>query len=165
MATEPETESSVESSAALTKPSGEAAAPSTSDAVAPRVRIRWGWFLACIVLGLSSITVGWFLADPADRLGYVGGVLAGVGTTLLLVGVVVLLERRILDTAVRVVRDAATEARLRDEAAMRAQARDLEERVAEVWLAEKPEEAAVQMRRMIDEFTQGVVDGTTRAKR
>ena len=40
-------------------------------------------------------------------------VLANVGTTLLLVGIVVLLERRIVDNAVRKFRNAAEEARAR----------------------------------------------------
>ncbi|GAA1806383.1 hypothetical protein [Agromyces neolithicus] len=135
-------------------PTGEAAA-----SVSPKVRIRWGWFVTCIVLGLTAITVGWFLAAPSDRLGYVGGVLAGIGTTLLLVGVVVLLERRIIDTAVKVVRNAAREARVRNLEEVRAQSRDLEERVATVWQSGTPEEAAAQMRQMIDEFTERVADG------
>jgi hypothetical protein len=44
---------------------------------------------------------------------YLPGVLANVGTTLLLVGIVVLLERRIVDNAVRKFRNAAEEARAR----------------------------------------------------
>ena len=41
---------------------------------------------------------------------YLAGVLANAGTTLLLVGIVVLLERRIVDNAVRKFRKAAEEA-------------------------------------------------------
>jgi 4-amino-4-deoxy-L-arabinose transferase-like glycosyltransferase len=123
-----------------------------------RVRIRWGWFLGCIVLGLVAITVGWLLAAPADRLGYVGGVLGGIGTTLLLVGIVVLLERRIIDTAVRVVRDVAKEARAKADEEVRARVHDLETRVADIWETATPETATEETRRMIDEFTRGVVE-------
>ena len=79
----------------------------------PGFRIRWGWFLGCIALGLVAILVGWFLAAPAGRTNYLPGVLANVGTTLMLVGIVVLLERRIVDNAVRRFRNAAEDARAR----------------------------------------------------
>lgn len=123
-----------------------------------RVRIRWGWFLGCIVLGLAAITAGWFLVSPESRLGYVGGVFAGIGTTLLLVGIVVLLERRIVDSAVKVVQDATKEARDRADEAVRAQIRDFEDRVAGVWESGRPEDAAAQTRTMVDEFTKRVAD-------
>ncbi|WP_448004895.1 hypothetical protein [Agromyces bauzanensis] len=126
--------------------------------ISPRSRIRWGWFLGCIVLGLAAIIVGWFLVSPTNRLGYVGGVLGGIGTTLLLVGIVVLLERRIVDTAVKVVREATKEARIRTDEAVRAQVRDFEDRVARVWETATPENAAEETRRMIDQFTKRVVD-------
>ena len=76
------------------------------DATTPqrRSRIRWGWIIGCIVLGLAGIAAGFLLV--ADRTAYVASVLAGVGTTLLLVGIVVLLERRIVDTAAKAVRRA-----------------------------------------------------------
>lgn len=127
-----------------------------------RIRIRWGWFVGCIVLGLVSILIGLLLAPAADRTAYLAGVLGAVGTTLLLVGVVVLLERRIVDTAVRAVRDAAEEARIRTDDAVRAQVRDLEDRLADLWATtETPEEAhrkEAQTRRMTEEFTRRVVD-------
>lgn len=126
-----------------------------------RLRIRWGWFLGCIVLGLAAIIVGWFLVSPANRLGYVAGVLAGVGTTLLLVGFVVLLERRIVDTAVRAVHEAAREARIKADEAVRAQVRDFEDRVSKVWETTSPERAAEETRRMVDQFTKRVVDEYT----
>ncbi|MFC9561745.1 hypothetical protein [Agromyces sp. NPDC056965] len=147
-----------------TEPTIEAAAVAdtttgaTDGALPPRIRIRWGWFLACVVLGLAAIVAGWFLVSPESRLGYVGGVFAGVGTTLLLVGIVVLLERRIVDTAVRVVRDAAKEARIRTNEEVRAQIRDFEDRVAGIWETATPESAAETTRRMSDEFTERVVD-------
>ncbi|MFB6612149.1 hypothetical protein ACFCVO_17635 [Agromyces sp. NPDC056379] len=129
----------------------------TDAALPPGIRIRWGWFLACIVLGLAAIVAGWFLVSPESRLGYVGGVFAGVGTTLLLVGIVVLLERRIVDTAARVVRDAAKEARIKTNEEVRAQIRDFEDRVAGIWETATPESAAEATRRMSDEFTERVV--------
>lgn len=127
-----------------------------------RIRIRWGWFVGCIVLGLVSILIGLLLAPAADRTAYLAGVLGAVGTTLLLVGVVVLLERRIVDTAVRAVRDAAEEARLRTDDAVRAQVRDLEDRLADLWATTATPEGAhrkeAQTRRMTEEFTKRVVD-------
>lgn len=127
-----------------------------------RIRIRWGWFVGCIVLGLVSILIGLVLAPAADRTAYLAGVLGAVGTTLLLVGVVVLLERRIVDTAVRAVRDAAEEARIRTDDAVRAQVRDLEDRLADLWATTATAEEAArkeeQTRRMTEEFTRRVVD-------
>ena len=134
-------------------PSGGTAGP-----VPPRIRIRWGWFLGCVVLGLAAIAAGWFLVSPDNRLGYVGGVLAGVGTTLLLVGVVVLLERRLVDTAVKVVQDATKEARVRANEEVRAEIRDFEDRVAGIWESRSPQDAAEQTRRMSDEFTKRMVE-------
>ena len=132
---------------------------STSEASLPtRIRIRWGWFLGCIVLGLAAIAIGWLLTPSADRLGYVGGVLAGIGTTLLLVGIVVLLERRIVDTAVKVVRDVAKEARIRADEEMRARVEEFEGRVADVWDTATPEDAAEETRRMVDQFTRSVAE-------
>ena len=72
-------------------------------------------------------------AVDANRTGYVAGVLANVGTTLLLVGIVVLLERRIVDTAVRAVRNAHDEARRAARDDFDAQMRDLEERIRTSW--------------------------------
>lgn len=139
---------------------GEPAKP--DDAVPPRIRIRWAWFFGCIALGLAAIITGWFLVSPASRLGYVGGVLAGIGTTLLLVGVVVLLERRIVGTAVQVVQDANAEARIRTNAEVRAQIRDFEDRVAGIWKTGRtPEAAAKEALRMSEDFTKRVVDAYT----
>src|SRR5512145_1915199 len=134
----------------------------TTETPTTRFRIRWGWFVGCIVLGLASILVGLLVAPAADRTAYLAGVLGAVGTTLLLVGVVVLLERRIVDTAVRAVRDAAEEARIRTDDAVRAQVRDLEDRLADLWATTAtPEEAARkerETRRMTDEFARRVAD-------
>lgn len=149
------------------EPTNEAAtlaedpAGGTDRSVPPRIRIRWGWFFGCIVLGLVAIITGWFLVSPASRLGYVGGVLAGIGTTLLLVGIVVLLERRIVDTAVKVVQDATMEARIRTNEEVRAQIRDFEDRVAGIWETGTPTAAADETLRLSEEFTKRVVDAYT----
>jgi len=123
-----------------------------------RFRIRWGWFVACIVLGLAAVAIGGSVAPAA---GYLAGVLANVGTTLLLVGIVVLLERRIIDNAVRVVRSANEQAN----EAIRAQIQELDDRLAAEWesatvenIAEKKAETA----RLTDEFTKRIVDEAKR---
>lgn len=122
-----------------------------------RFRIRWGWFVACLVLGLTAILAGGLVAPAAARDGYLAGVLANVGTTLLLVGIVVLLERRIIDNAVRVVRRANAQAN----EALRAQIQDFEDRVAAEWAsatAENIAEKKAETERLADEFTKRVVD-------
>ena len=139
----------------------------TEPDAAPRLRIRWGWFLACIALGLAGILAGLFLTPSPDKAPYVAGVLGGVGTTLLLIGIVVLLERRIIDSAVKVVRSAAEEERARTNEEVRAQVRDLEDRLAALWSTETPtpEDAEAKQRRtrdMTDEFTRRVVETTTK---
>lgn len=122
-----------------------------------RFRIRWGWFVACLVLGLAAILVGGLVATSAAREEYLAGVLANVGTTLLLVGIVVLLERRIIDNAVRVVRRANAQANK----ALRAQIQDFEDRVTAEWAsatAENIAEKKAETERLADEFTKRVVD-------
>jgi hypothetical protein len=126
----------------------------TETSTPARFRIRWGWFAGCIVLGLAAIAIG---ASVAPAASYLAGVLANVGTTLLLVGIVVLLERRIIDNAVRVVRSANEQAN----DAIRAQIQDLDDRISAEWesvtmenLAEKQAETA----RLTDEFTKRIVD-------
>lgn len=133
---------------------GDELTETASAPTAVRFRIRWGWFIGCIILGLAAITVGWFVA-PAQ--GYLAGVLANAGTTLLLVGIVVLLERRIIDNAVRVVR-AANE---QTNEALRSQIRDLEDRVAGVWESATVDDMAerkAETIRLTDEFTKRVVE-------
>lgn len=123
---------------------------------APRVRIRWGWFIACVVLGLAAILTGGVVATGSGTSDYVAGVLGNVGTTLLLVGVVVLLERRIIDSAVRVVRRAGEKANEE----LRAQIRDLEARIAAEWdsaTADNIDEKTAETARLTDEFTKRVV--------
>jgi hypothetical protein len=102
--------------------------------------IRWGWFLGCIASGLVAIVVGWFVAAPAGRMNYLAGVLVNVGTTLLLVGIVVLLERRIVDNAVRKFRNVAEEARARMRDDFRTEVQDFTDRVNAEWAAASPED-------------------------
>lgn len=122
-----------------------------------RFRVRWGWFVGCIVLGFAAIMVGAFIAPATARLGYIAGVLANIGTTLLLVGIVVLLERRIIDNAVRVVRTANQQTN----EAIRVQIQDLEDRLAREWesaTAENIAEKQAATTRLTDEFTKRIVD-------
>ena len=126
-----------------------------------RFRIRWGWFVGCIALGLAAITIGGFVSPaPADS-GYLAGVLANVGTTLLLVGIVVLLERRIIDNAVRLVRTANE----RSNESIRVQIKELEERLAAEWesaTAENIAQKSAETTRLTDEFTKRIVDEAKR---
>ena len=125
-----------------------------------RFRVRWGWFVGCILLGFAAIVVGGFLAtDP--RSDYVAGVLANVGTTLLLVGIVVLLERRIIDNAVRLVRSANDQSN----EALRVRIQEFEDRMAAEWAsvtAESVAEKSAETARLTDEFTRQIVDEAKR---
>jgi len=120
-------------------------------------RIRWGWFFGCIVVGVAAILLGRFVTPPAAGPSYVAGVLANVGTTLLLVGIVVLLERRIIDNAVRLVNTANDRSNER----IRAQINDLENRIATEWASATVENLAekrAETERLTDEFTKRIVD-------
>ncbi len=99
----------------------------------PQRRIRWGWIIGCLVIGLSGITAGFLLVAPADRTGYVASVLAGVSTTVLLVGIVVLLERRILDTATNALRRAMAAEREASAARIDQLVAELDDRIAAEW--------------------------------
>ena len=132
----------------------------------PGFRIRWGWFLGCIASGLVAIVVGWFVAAPAGRMNYLPGVLANVGTTLLLVGIVVLLERRIVDNAVRKFRNAAEEARARMGADFRIEVQDFTDRVSAEWAAASPEDVDAmkeRTKRLSKELADSYVDETLEA--
>jgi len=122
-----------------------------------RPRIRWAWIAGCVVLGLAAIAAGWAIVLDANRTGYVAGVLANVGTTLLLVGFVVLLERRIVDSAVRAVRNANDEARRAAGDDFDAQMRDLEERLRTSW-GSGSLDAEAEVRRMAHEYSRRIVD-------
>ena len=127
-----------------------------------RSRIRWGWFIGCILLGLAAIVIGWSVVAPsAAGPAYLAGVLANVGTTLLLVGIVVLLERRIIDNAMRLVRSANEQTN----EAIRVQIQDLEHRLATEWESATPEnvgEKKAETTRLTDEFTKRIVDEAKR---
>ena len=103
-----------------------------------RPRIRWAWIVGCVALGLAAIAAGRAIVPDTDRTSYLAGVLGNVGTTLLLVGIVVLLERRIVDTAVRAVQNANDEARRAARADLDAQIRDLDERIRTCLLYTSP---------------------------
>src|SRR4029453_18856387 len=103
--------------------------------------------VGCVALGLAAIAAGRAIVPDTDRTSYLAGVLGNVGTTLLLVGIVVLLERRIVDTAVRAVRNATDEARRAARDDLDAQIRDLEERIRTSWRTVEEAEA----RRMTDQ--------------
>lgn len=113
--------------------------------------------MACVVLGLAAIAAGWAIVPDAGRTGYLAGVLSGVGTTLLLVGFVVLLERQIIDTAVRAVRTASEQVRRAARDDFDAQIKDLNERIrarAEGGSVDVDAEA----RRIADEYSRRVVE-------
>jgi len=141
----------------------EAAEATASETRPPGFRIRWGWFLGCIALGLVAIVVGWFLAAPAGRTDYLPGVLANVGTTLLVVGIIVLLERRILDNAVTKFRNAAEEARARIRDDLRIQVQDFTDRVNAEWAAASPEDVDAmkeRTKRLSEKLADSYVDET-----
>jgi 4-amino-4-deoxy-L-arabinose transferase-like glycosyltransferase len=129
----------------------------------PGFRIRWGWFLGCIASGVVAIAVGWLLAAPAGRTNYLPGVLANVGTTLLFVGIVVLLERRIVDNAVRKFRNAAEEARARIRDDFRIEVQNFTDRVNAEWAAASPEDVDAmkeRTKRLSKELADNYVDET-----
>jgi hypothetical protein len=122
-----------------------------------RPRIRWAWIAACVVLGLAAIAAGRAIVLDADRTSYIAGVLGNVGTTLLLVGIVVLLERRIVDTAVRAVRKANDEARRAARDDFDAQLRDLDQRIR-ASPGNGSADVEAEARRMADEYSRRIVD-------
>jgi hypothetical protein len=123
------------------------------------MRIRWGWIIGCIVLGLAGIAAGFLLV--ADRTAYVASVLAGVGTTLLLVGIVVLLERRIVDTAAKAVRRVVDAKREASDARMERLVGDLEDRLSAEWARTGAADVDAMKRRtaeLTDEAVGRIVD-------
>jgi len=127
----------------------------------PRMRIRWGWIIGCILLGLAGIAAGFLLVGSADRTAYVASVLAGVGTTLLLVGIVVLLERRIVRTAAKVVRRAVDAQREASDARIERLVGDLEDRLSAEWARTGAGDVDAMKRRtaeLTDEAVDRIVD-------
>jgi hypothetical protein len=146
--------------------STEPAEATASETPALGFRIRWGWFLGCIASGLVAIVVGWFVTAPAGHMNYLAGILANAGTTLLLVGIVVLLERRIVDNAVRKFRNAAEEARARMRDDFRSKVQDFTDRVNAEWAAAAPEDVDVmkeRTKRLSTELADNYVDETLEA--
>jgi hypothetical protein len=144
----------------------EPAKVTASETPPPGFRIRWGWFLGCIASGLVAIVTGWFVAAPAGRSNYLPGVLANVGTTLLLVGIIVLLERRIVDNAVRKFRNAAEEARARMRDDLRIEVQDFKDRVNAEWADVSPEDVGAmkeRTKRLSEEFADNYADETLEA--
>ena len=134
--------------------------PATAE---PRLRIRWGWILGCILLGLAGIVAGYRLVAPAERTGYLASVLAGVGTTLLLVGFVVLLERRIVDTAAKAVRRAVDAEREASEARIDRLVGDLTDRLNAEWAHTEATDVAAMKQRtteLTNEMVERIVDAT-----
>jgi hypothetical protein len=131
----------------------------------PRRRIRWGWIIGCIMLGLAGIASGFLLVAPPDRTAYVASVLAGVGTTLLLVGIVVLLERRIVDTAAKAVRRAVEAERKASDARIERLVTDLEDRLSAEWARTDAANVDAMKRRtseLTDETVVRIVDEANR---
>jgi hypothetical protein len=131
---------------------------------APRVAIRWGWITGCILLGLAAIVAGLLIVTPTDRTGYLASVFAGVGTTLLLVGFVVLLERRIIDTTARVVQRAVDAERQASEERIDRLVADFEDRMTAEWSKLDPDDLAATRRRaaeLTDAMVASVVDEAT----
>jgi membrane protein implicated in regulation of membrane protease activity len=135
--------------------------PTTST---PRTRVRWGWIIGCIVLGLAGIGAGLLVVPPTDRAAYAASVLAGVGTTLLLVGFVVLLERRIIDTTARAVQRAVDAERQASDARIDRLVGEFEDRMSAEWARVDPADAEATRRRSAElthEMVDQVVDEAT----
>ena len=97
---------------------------------------------------------------------YLAGILANAGTTLLLVGIVVLLERRIVDNAVRKFRNAAEEARARMRDDFRSKVQDFTDRVNAEWAAASPEDVDMmkeRTKRLSAQLADNYVDETLEA--
>jgi hypothetical protein len=124
------------------------------------MRIRWGWIIGCVVLGLAAIAGGFLLVASPDRTAHVASVLAGVGTRLLLVGIVVLLERRIVKTAATAVRRAVNAEREASDARIERLVGDLEDRLSAEWARSGAADVDAVKRRtaeLTDETVQRIV--------
>jgi len=127
------------------------------------VPVRWGWIIGCIMLGLAGIAAG--LLPVPDRTTYVANVLAGIGTTLLLVGIVVLLERRIVGTAAKAVRRAVDAEREASDARIDRLVGDLEDRLSAEWARTDAADVDAMKRRtaeLTDETVERIVDEANR---
>jgi len=127
------------------------------------VPVRWGWIIGRIMLGLAGIAAGLLLVP--DRTTYVANVLAGIGTTLLLVGIVVLLERRIVGTAAKAVRRAVDAEREASDARIDRLVGDLEDRLSAEWARTDAADVDAMKRRtaeLTDETVERIVDEANR---
>jgi hypothetical protein len=127
------------------------------------VPVRWGWIIGCIMLGLAGIAAGLLLVP--DRTTYVANVLAGIGTTLLLVGIVVLLERRIVGTAAKAVRRAVDAEREASDARIDRLVGDLEDRLSAEWARTDAADVDAMKRRtaeLTDETVERIMDEANR---
>ena len=125
--------------------------------------VRWGWIIGCIMLGLAGIAAGLLLVP--DRTTYVANVLAGIGTTLLLVGIVVLLERRIVGTAAKAVRRAVDAEREASDARIDRLVGDLEDRLSAEWARTDAADVDAMKRRtaeLTDETVERIMDEANR---
>ena len=132
------------------------------------LRIRWGWFVGCLLLGLAAIIAGLVVVGQNERTGYLAGVLGGVGTTLLLVGFVVLLERRIVDTTAKAVQRAVDAERQASEERIDRLVADFEHRMTAEWSSLDPEDMEATRRRatqLTDAMVADVVDEATGSAR
>jgi hypothetical protein len=132
------------------------------------LRIRWGWFVGCLLLGLAAIVAGLVVVAPNERTGYLAGVLGGVGTTLLLVGFVVLLERRIVDTTAKAVQRAVDAERQASEERIDRLVADFEHRMTAEWSSLDPDDMEATRRRatqLTDAMVADVVDEATGSAR
>ena len=115
------------------------------------------------MLGLAGIAVGLLLVP--DRTTYVANVLAGIGTTLLLVGIVVLLERRIVGTAAKALRRAVDAEREASDARIDRLVGDLEDRLSAEWARTDATDVDAMKRRtaeLTDETVERIVDEANR---
>jgi hypothetical protein len=115
------------------------------------------------MLGLAGIAAGLLLVP--DRTTYVANVLAGIGTTLLLVGIVVLLERRIVGTAAKAVRRAVDAEREASDARIDRLVGDLEDRLSAEWARTDAADVDAMKRRtaeLTDETVERIVDEANR---
>jgi hypothetical protein len=129
-------------------------------------RLRWGWIIGCIMLGLAGITAGFLVAAHADRTAYIAGVFANIGTTVLLVGIVVLLERRIVDSAAKAVRRELDAQREASDARIERLVTDLEDRLSGEWAQADAADVGALKRRtatLTDEAVAQIVEEATRS--
>ncbi|MEU4360350.1 hypothetical protein [Promicromonospora sp. NPDC023987] len=73
-------------------------------------RLRWGWIALAALVGGAAIGWGWWLSVRGGQPEYWPGVLANLGTSVLLAGFLFLLERRFVSETGKVVQEATSAA-------------------------------------------------------